>query len=143
MFYRCSSALKGCFEEWLAWPNEEYPIVPMTTCSQFLYAITTLGRWVRLVGPPRPTGLKGTAGVYAAPGDPGVRAETTNFRVRGEGPLGPDVQPSPLAKLQLRNSADQSIPAVVAALRQQLQLQEGLALDVAGIFKTALSKFEQ
>jgi len=143
LFYRANSALKACFEAFLAVDVSTYQTVPMTACTQFVYAHTMLSRWARLVGPPKPTGLKGTTGVHAAQNKPGVRAETASFRVRGEEPLESATQPSPLANLQMRHSADPNIPAAVAALRQHLQQQEGLALDIGGILKASIAKFEQ
>ena len=144
LFYRSNSALKICFEEYLAVPVSDYHVVPMTTCCEFLYALTMLPRWARLVGPPVPAGMKGAAGIHDTPKEPGVRAETANFRVRGEDPLGGgEDRPSPLSRLQLRPTADPAIPAAVAALRQQLRQQEGLALDIGGILKTAVAKFEK
>jgi hypothetical protein len=137
--YRSSTALRLWFDHWLTIPVETYQWLPVTFCCQIIYSTGMLTRWARLAGPFNPPNVSDQRVQPPPNADKTVAAQGPCLGVTGQVQ---DRVASPLAMVQIRDSADPRIPAAIAALRQQLHAQADLNVDILGILGALGTRFE-
>lgn len=133
-FYRSNAALKKWFELWLSFEITDYYYLPMPTCAQLLVAVTLLSRWAKLAGVDTPQ----------PPADPDS-PNTMNARAHAQGLRDPSSfsQPSPIDPEAKFPDAEPAVASAVARIKAQIQSSPELHLDVIGILRAMVVRFEQ
>lgn len=131
-FYRSNAALKAWFEFWLSIDVTDYFYLPMPTCAQLLLAVTLLSRWAKLAG----------ADPHNAPSEtPG----SLNEKAAAEGLTDPSAytQSSAATPEQKFPDAEPAVASAIARIKSQIRSQPDLQLDVVGILRALVTRFEQ
>ncbi|KAI4595297.1 hypothetical protein KJ359_006971 [Pestalotiopsis sp. 9143b] len=133
-FYRSNAALKKWFELWLSFEITDYYYLPMPTCAQLLVAVTLLSRWAKLAGVDTPQ----------PPAD-SDSPNTMNARAHAQGLRDPSSfsQPSPIDPEAKFPDAEPAVASAVARIKAQIQSSPELHLDVIGILRAMVVRFEQ
>ncbi|KAI1864094.1 uncharacterized protein JN550_009114 [Neoarthrinium moseri] len=134
IFYRSNTALKSWFEYWLAIDIIDYYYLPMPACAQLIVAVTLLSRWAKLAGadpysPPAPSAGSGTLHTQAA------RQGLTD-------PSSYESTSSQTAEQQIGDT-EPAVASAIARIKSQIRSQPELHLDVVGILRALVSRFEQ
>ncbi|KAK9418842.1 hypothetical protein SUNI508_07614 [Seiridium unicorne] len=129
-FYRSNAALKAWFEFWLSIEITEYFYLPMPICAQLLVAVTLLSRWAKLAG----------ADPYTStPGNPG----TLYSKATAQGVVDPSSSITPSAPDPKFPDAEPAVATAIARIKAQIRSQPELQLDVVGILRAMVGRFEQ
>lgn len=132
IFYRANAALRNWFEFWLSIEITEYFYLPMPSCAQLLVAVTLLSRWAKLAGAD-PNNIS-----ISTPGSIHVKAAA-------EGLKDPSAfeESSASTPEQKFPDAEPAVASAVARIKAQIHSQPDLQLDVVGILRALVSRFEQ
>lgn len=138
IFYRSHGALRSWFDHFFSIALSSYQWLPMPFSCQLIYAVIMLSRWSKLVIPVEPP----ATGKTPAPNDPSVSNPAAS-RTPGDEIL-VAAHPTPTATSPSPSvPGDASAPAILAALKSQLQAQPELNLDIAGILAGLSKRFSQ
>ncbi|KAH8681865.1 hypothetical protein BX600DRAFT_429775 [Xylariales sp. PMI_506] len=132
IFYRSNAALKAWFEFWLSVDVTEYFYLPMPICAQLIVSVTMLSRWAKLAGadsPPTPGGS-----LYA-------RAAAEGIHDPSSAPV--LLPPQSLASETGLQESEPAIASAITRIKAQIRSQPDLYLDVVGILRALVGRFEQ
>ncbi|KAF9876741.1 hypothetical protein CkaCkLH20_05587 [Colletotrichum karsti] len=130
-FYRANAAIKAWYDDWLVIPISSYNLVTIPVSMTIIHAITTLGRWAKLLlasDMRRRKARQPSEGSLVPPPDPSgdynnpspLDSATTTMRSSSYSPASSPADDSELAQ-------------AVSALKIQFATQPALGLDVSGI----------
>ncbi|KAH6651480.1 hypothetical protein BKA67DRAFT_520710 [Truncatella angustata] len=132
VFYRAHGALKSWFEFWLSIDITDYFYLPMPVCAQLLVAVTLLSRWAKLAG----------ADPYNASSN---TLSTLHTKPTAEGLMDPssyELSANAVAEPKFPD-AEPAVASAIAKIKAHIRSQPGLQLDVVGILRALVSRFEQ
>lgn len=131
-FYRSNAALKAWFEFWLSIDITDYFYLPMPSCAQLLVAVTLLSRWAKLAGADPYNAPLGTSG-------------NTNAKAASQGLADPSAYESASSSTPESKypDAEPAVASAIARLKTQIRSQPALQLDVLGILRALVARFEQ
>lgn len=164
VFYSAQSALQGFFDSLFTLPTTSYPVMPIYTMLDVLWSVPMLARWAKIMGPGRartvaghnpPDILTAQKVLWDPSADHPARGSGSGSREPVDGQtasrdanapsaaqqlscLPPTIitDPSQIPVSEIHDATDAKIPRAIVSLREKLQSQSGLNLDIIGILST-------
>ncbi|KAI0127084.1 hypothetical protein BJ170DRAFT_596643 [Xylariales sp. AK1849] len=128
VFYRSHAALKSWFESWLSVDITDYFYLPMPASAQLITAITMLSRWAKL----------GAGGTDPSPNSSGDASNTAAV-------IDPSTYQIPisLASVPTNPEPEPAVALAIAKIKAQIRSQPDLQLDIVGILRALVTRFEE
>lgn len=131
IFYRSNAALKAWFEFWLSIEVSDYFFLSMPASCQLIVAVTLLSRWAKLAG--------------ADPIDPPMHSHSEAVTADCHTLKDPSDLPKigdPADSVPKFPETEPAVVSAIVAIKAQIRSQPELKLDVMGILRALVTRFE-